>query len=317
MKLIVSVSIKDQKFLNDKTFHIRGEVRILNIGELIREIDRIPIKESNSVVMKGHHKLNGGVIIGSKYLCTTYGQVLTVDLNTRKQETVLSEPFFNDLHHVSYANDEYAVVNTGLEQLLIYDCRFNLKRIYNLLDDINVNRTFDLSLDYRHVWSTKPHYVHPNYCFYYDGEWWVTRFLQKDAIGIDSKRRISLESYGNPHDGLVMDDCVYFTTTNGWVVKYNFKTRTYDSWNLNELVGRDQLGWCRGLAVIGDKAYVCFTKFRSSRAKEMVKWIIDASIREALPSRILEVDLKRNKITREISFQEKDLTLFSLTYISN
>lgn len=314
MNLLISASVKNpQKYFDDRTRHLRGEIRILTElnGEIV-DTDCIAVEESDSLVMKDHHKLNAGVVVDNKYVCATYGQVVSIDLRTKQQKTLISEPFFNDLHHVNYANNEFAVVNTGLEQLLIYDKNLKLKKTYNLLEGIGTEKKFDFNIDYRHVWSTKPHYVHPNYCFFYNDEWWVTRFRQKDAIGLQSGNRIDLSSYGNPHDGVVTERGIFFTTTNGWIINYVQDRNLCEAININEIVGRNQLGWCRGIYVVDNYAYVCFTMFRSSKIKEMMKWVSSTSISNSLPSHILKIDLKTKKVVNKILLNDHDCTLFSI-----
>lgn len=313
MQLVVNVSVKDIKIFDNKPYHLRGEVRVFDIedGKAIEEVNRIPIIEPEGVVIKGQHKLNGGTLINNQYVCATFGQIIEVDLDGGNYRTLLSERFFNDVHQVGVKNNEYAVVNTGLEQLLIYDEQFKLVRNYDLLKDVNIPRVFDPSVDYRHVWSTKPHYVHANHSFYYDSEWWVTRFHQKDAMGIESKRRIALEAYGNPHDGIIVKNDVYFTTTNGFLIKQNLETSEQVAWNINMNSDR-QLGWCRGLAINKSVAYIGFTQFRNSRAKEMMKWVYKSSLLNPFNSQILVYDLKKDIILDRILFDPRDVTIYSL-----
>jgi len=205
------------------------------------------------------------------------------------------------------------VVNTGLERIEIVDVADQTSHSgINLLGHIKESKEFDWSMDYRHVWSTQPHLVHGNHCFYFDGEIWVTRFCQRDALALDSGRRIDLSPWGNPHDGWVQDDQVFFTTTNGHLISYLGTETNFRSWDLNRIVGENQLGWCRGLAIEDDLAFIAFTQFRPSLTREMGKWILQGGSHERSPTCIVKLDMGREKILARYHFNEKDITIYGI-----
>ena len=154
--------------------------------------------------------------------------------------------------------------------------------------------------------------VHANHCFFFDGEIWVTRFCQQDALALETRRRIDLSPWGNPHDGCVQDDEVFFTTTNGHLIRYSNHDAAFRSWDLNRIMGRNQLGWCRGLAIEGDCAFLGFTQFRPSITKEMGKWILQGGSQERLPSAVIKLDMKEEKVLARYTFPETDITIYGI-----
>ncbi len=305
--------------MDSRTCHSHGELRIVEFPDrdatLIEGVHGrwIRIEESPEVVMAGHQKVNGGSFVKRDFCVTTFGQVLRVHLQTETCETLWTAPFLNDLHFVGCFSDRMFVVNTGLERIEIINVADHTNHSWiNLLDHINESKEFDWSLDYRHVWSTQPHLVHANHCFYFDSELWVTRFCQQDALGLNSGRRIDLSPWGNPHDGCVQDDEVFFTTTNGHLVSYSSTKVKFRSWDLNRISGADQLGWCRGLAIEGDLAFIAFTQFRPSLTKEMGKWILQGRSQERNPTCIVKLDMGKEKILAKYHFIEKDLTIYGI-----
>jgi hypothetical protein len=205
------------------------------------------------------------------------------------------------------------VVNTGLERIEMVDVGDHTRHSsIDLLEHVKGSKEFDWSVDYRHVWSTQPHLVHANHCFHFDGEIWVTRFCQQDALALDSGRRIDLSRWGNPHDGCVQDDKVFFTTTCGHLISFSSTGATFRSWDLNRILGANQLGWCRGLAIEGDLALIAFTQFRPSITKEMGKWILQGRGQERRPTFVVKLDMAREKILAKYHFIEKDLTIYGI-----
>ena len=80
---------------------------------------------------------------------------------------------------------------------------------------------FNRSTDYRKVESTKPHKSHPNFVFELDGDIWVTRFHQRDAIALNSSGKSIAIGVEKPHDGLVRGDRIYFSVVDGKIVIVN------------------------------------------------------------------------------------------------
>jgi hypothetical protein len=135
---------------------------------------------------------------------------------------------------------------------------------------------FSRTADYRKVESTKPHKSHPNFVFELNRGIWVTRFRQRDAICLnDSGRRIDIAAQ-SPHDGLLRDDRIYFTSVDGGIVIANSRSLQVDEIiDLKQINGQKTLlGWCRGLLPLDDRRmWVGFTRIRKTRFLENVLWV--------------------------------------------
>lgn len=230
---------------------------------------------------------------GSHLLLCTQTEVLTVD--PAKMEIVerWSHPWLNDVHHVARLRGRLHVVSTGLDSLLVVDPRSGDVTLRPALDEDPWQR-FDPKTDYRRVPTTKPHLSHPNFVFETRHGVWLTRLLQKDAVCLDDPgRRIDI-GVGYPHDGHLFDDRVWFTTVNGHLVAADPESgRTVEHYDLNEIEGRGEpLGWCRGLHLEGDVAYVGLSRVRATRWRQHLSWIRPGDLPSS-PTRIVAYDLRR------------------------
>lgn len=312
-RLFLTASEKENIHVIDgRTRHRNGVLLEIKIGNERLEVERsIPLSHEGDIAMDGHHKLNGGVVVNGLLYAATYGAVVEIDLLTGRQEIKVTSPLFNDLHHVAFNGDCFAVVNSGLEVISYYDKEWGHIADDNLLERFGFDKTFCSQTDYRYVWSTKPHCIHPNHITFHEGEWWVTRFIQKDFIGLKSGKRFSVEDLGNPHDGVLRSGGIYLTTTNGKIVRFDINSGERRVWDITSLLGcSEPIGWCRGVEIIGGRAYVCFTKFRGSKTKEMMKWVV--GIRNTLPSQIVEIDLLEARVIGCYELAIEDLTLFNI-----
>jgi hypothetical protein len=135
---------------------------------------------------------------------------------------------------------------------------------------------FSRDIDYRKVDSTKSHQSHPNFVFELNGETWVTRFKQRDAICLDHRsKRIDI-AVQSPHDGLICGDRIYFTTVDGRIVIANPRTLQVDEIvDLKQINGSDALlAWWRGvLPFDGRRICVGFTRFRKTKCRENILWV--------------------------------------------
>ncbi len=205
----------------------------------------------------------------------TRTEVLILDKNSYIVKEIIRDPLFNDIHSVVVLNNQLYVAVTGLDAVYIYDLIKREREVINVLgkDAFHKYKPSD-NLNKRA--SLKPHEAHPNQLFILKGEVWVTRLIAKDAICInDASKRINI-GIGSPHDGIVKDNLVYFTTVNGYVVvsdaanNYSTKTIKLSGSKINEEV---PLGWCRGLFVGETHFYVGFTQLRTTKLTENLDWV--------------------------------------------
>jgi len=216
-----------------------------------------------------------GTLVGDTLYTCTSTEVLIFKLPDFEQIGYISLPLFNDLHHVTPSSDgNLLIVSTGLDMVLKVSLGGKVLACWSVLDEDPWLR-FSRTVDYRKVESTKPHKSHPNYVFELDGDIWVTRFRQRDAVTVGGPaKRIHIDVQ-TPHDGLVRGDRIYFTTVDGQVVIANRQTlKVADIIDLKEINGHNSLlGWCRGILLMEDqRVWVGFSRVRKTSFTENVLW---------------------------------------------
>lgn len=245
---------------------------------------------------------------GQLLLCTPT-EVIRVDPRTWGVIESWTHPWMNDLHHVCRDGGVLRVVSTGLDGLLELDPGASEPRLHSALGG-DPWQHFDRARDWRLVPTTKPHRSHPNFTFRTRHGTWLTRFVQRDAVCLDEPaRRIDVE-VGDPHDGHVVGERVWFTTTNGHVVEADPETaKVVAVHDLNAIEGKRQaLGWCRGLLVEGDVAWVGFSRLRSTVWRENLGWLKRSLEGQPLrPTRVAAYDLSRRELLGEWDLAGCDL----------
>lgn len=218
-----------------------------------------------------------------------------------------SHPCFHNIHSVAVHGEKLYVTSTGLDMVVVLD-----KHSGAILDQINAEgkplwHRFSADVDYRKLHSTRPHDCHPNHIFWVDGDPWVTRCTQEDAVSLgDFAQRIDVSGSRRPisvHDGLMHDGKLYFTTVDGTVTIADPATRqVVDVIDLSTMKGFSGLrGWCRGLRIQGNICYVGFSRLRKTRRMEKIQWARRLlSLGEAVEqSSVLGVDLAQRKIVAD------------------
>jgi hypothetical protein len=238
------------------------------------------------------------------YACTST-EVLIYGLPHFEQIRRISLACFNDLHHVCPTKrGTLAIAVTGLDMVVEITRSGELVREWNVLGEDAWSR-FSKTTDYRRVPTTKPHRSHPNHVFEINGELWVTRFEQRDAICLTTPGRIDI-AVERPHDGLLFGNSLYFTAVDGHIVIADPKSfKTIRSFDLNKMhpEPRQGLGWCRGLLPLDERyIWVGFTRVRPTKFKENLGWIRNARVHHK-PSHIGLYDLQEQKCVREIALE--------------
>jgi hypothetical protein len=240
----------------------------------------------------------------------TSTEVLIYEVPLFKQTGYISLPCFNDLHHVRPTPaGTLLVVNTGLDMVIETTTQGKVLREWDALGG-NPWQRFSREVDYRKVVTTKPHGSHPNYVFQVGEDIWVTRLEQKDAVCLTQpKRRIEI-AIERPHDGIVYEESVYYTTVDGRIVIANLKSdRVEQVINLNEISNTHNLplGWCRGLKILDrDHIIVGFTRLRRTKWRENIRWVkhhFGVPVR-LLPTRVSLYDLKHRKLCWEQNLED-------------
>ena len=262
-----------------------------------------------SVVFKAGN-LSGDLL----YVCTQT-EVLSYRLPSFERVDYVSLPCFNDVHHVCpTAHGTLLVAVTGLDLVIEMTSSGEIVKEWDTLGEPLWSR-FSRDVDYRKVVTTQPHRVHPNFVFIVDGEYWVTRLEQQDAISLTGPaRRINI-AIERPHDGIVADGRIYFTTVDGHVVIADARTQAvFQIVDLQEVMGTDlPLGWCRGLKVIDrDRVIIGFTRIRPTTLERNVAWVRDKLKRLSglppvdfvfMPTRLCCISLAEKRCLWEIDLE--------------
>ena len=254
-------------------------------------------------------------LIGDKlYLCSTT-QVFVYDYPSLELTLEINHPWFNDVHHVTCIDQIIYVASTGIDAILGFDFNGELVSAQHVAnDDLWFRRSS--STDYRKIASTKPHDNHPNFVFELDGNIWATRFNQKDAVNLSNRTETISLSDEPVHDGHVVGEYIYFTSVNGHVIKADKRDRrVIQDYNLNDMDRRGvPLGWCRGVCIEGDIAYVAFSKLRTTKIEKNLRWLKGVMKKEGtsndmLPTRVAMFDLRQAKLLDEFILPPEHMSI--------
>jgi len=264
------------------------------------------------------HLFKAGTISAAKLYACTSTEVLIFRLPDFVQVGYVSLPCFNDLHHATPSQDgNLLVASTGLDRVVKCTPTGSVLQQWPVLEE-DLWARFSKSVDYRKVDSTKPHRSHPNFVFELDGEPWVTRFQQRDAICLTNRsQRIDI-AVQTPHDGLVCGEKIYFTTVDGRIVIANSQTRKVEEViDLKQMDAKPSLlGWCRGVLPVDERTiWVAFTRVRKTKFKENILWVKNV-IRDGIeekPTHIALYDIVDRRCLKEIDIEPYGLNvIFSI-----
>jgi hypothetical protein len=258
-------------------------------------------------------------LVGDKLYACTSTEVLIYQLPDFRLLQYISLPCFNDLHHVCPTQERTLLVAvTGLDMVVELSAEGRMIREWSVIGEDPWQR-FSREVDYRTVATTKPHRSHPNHIFQLEGETWVTRFEQRDAISLSRPgRRIDI-AIQRPHDGCLFGDSIYFTTVDGHVVLANRKNLQVEAvYDLTKMHGSQQqvLGWCRGILPVDERlVWVGFTRVHSSKFRENLAWIKKSASNGQVdrPTHLGLYDLERSACLDEIELEAHGIGIvFSL-----
>lgn len=221
------------------------------------------------------------------------------ELTLRK---VISHPCFHNVHSVSIINQQLVITSTGLDNIVLCDPQSgDIQSIINTQGKDPWHR-FDRSFDYRLVHSTRPHDSHPNYVFQLEGNLWVTRCTQEDAVNLtDVSDRIDIDLGGDKgvHDGHFYNGKLIFTQVDGVLLICDPQERKmielFDPFARHS---NRPMGWCRGLFIDGDDFYIGYSKLRKTTMGSRLKFLSQGNFKYASGNNALIV--KVNMRSREV-----------------
>jgi hypothetical protein len=257
-----------------------------------------------SILFKSAH-LEDGLL----YLCTQT-EVLVLKVDGFETVCHITHPYMNDVHHVRPSKTNTLIVtSTGLDAVFEFDLDGNLLTEWSVLERGIWDR-FSRDVDYRKVVTTKPHDSHPNFSFYIGDQLWVTRLSQLDAISLTGEEKRIPIDIERPHDGVVFEDKVYFTTIDGNVLAYDTSTlERVEHHDLNKISSKFcALGWCRGILNLDSgHAIIGFSRLRKTKWEQNKQWLKYSmnmtKDKPEEPTRIAKYDLASGKLDWEFNLE--------------
>ena len=307
-------------------FRARAEWRRYGCALVVRVRDGVPERVLEYRTPEAHREGEGSHCFKAAtftrdraYLCTDT-EVVVCALPELRVERVLSLPCFNDLHHVAPGpRGTLFVVSTGLDAVVEMTGEGEVLRVVDVLGGSVWDR-FSPDVDYRKVRSTKPHRSHPNFVFFRDGEPWVTRFEQRDAVPLADPGRVAAPlAPAGLHDGQPHGDRILFTSVDARLVgaEGGRDLRTTLDLPLRGHEERGAAGWCRGLLPLGDRAWVGFSLLRFTELRHNLSWMasrlrgLEPNV--LLPTRVALHDLRTGDLLAETRTDEVGLdAIFSI-----
>ncbi|HZQ95611.1 MAG TPA: hypothetical protein VFA67_11415 [Candidatus Sulfotelmatobacter sp.] len=282
-------------------------------SELVMEYKSPPearASEESSNVFKS------STLEGNRFYTCTSTEVLIFELPDFRRVGYISLPCFNDLHHVTPTRDgNLLVANTGLDMVVKFTHQGRVLNYWNVLGGDPWSR-FSPDVDYRKVDSTKPHDSHPNAAFELDQDVWVTRLKQRDAICLTSPgRRINIEVQ-KPHDGLLWNGRLYFTTVDGRIVIADPQRlaveQIIDLHEIHRIQTQEEtlLGWCRSILPVDERRiWVGFTRVRKTKFMENLLWIKQAFQDKSKPTHLGLYDIVERRCLQEIDLERHGMNV--------
>ena len=261
-----------------------------------------------------HAEYTGATAIPGGILQTTRTEVLWLD-HALEVTRRFSHPLLHDVHDACLLPDGgFAVAASGHESVLEFADDGSLVH-HHWLRDGTFSDAYPGVTDFRAqpFDRFKPHSHHPNHVFVLHDALWVTVFESFEARSLVDDRRIPLPE-GRPHDGVLAEGLLWFTTVNGHVIAVDPHTLVrVHHLDVNQLdPRRGHLGWCRGLAVVGRQLFVGMTMLRGTRHRELLRWLAGAGPKH--PTRLVQIDLDAVEVVRELTVgNEAGGTLYAIT----
>lgn len=282
---------------------LRGRLRELDPdrGVILREL-AVEVDPAHTPGPSAHQELTAAAWDGDLVVQPAHTELLWVDPARLALVRRTSHPLFHGVHSAAPGRDGVVVTCAGTESVLELDRDGVLARHHWLRSGAFADAYPGID-DFRVVDhdALKPHSHHPNHAELVGDELWTTCFETREAVALGTGRRVAL-SEAIPHDGRLRAGWLWFTQVTGRVVAVDPVTleRRLEL-DLRLLTGtRRMLGWCRGIELVGSRLFVGMTMLRATRHREVLREVLLGEAGEKLPTRVVEIDLDRPRIVREI-----------------
>ena len=228
----------------------------------------------------------------------THTEVLWVDVRRWKVREVMSDPRFHGVHSaVPRPEGGLTVSAAGPQSVLEFDESHRCVA-HHYLPESSFTDDFPDSADLRraHHDAFKPHRFHPNQATHLSDGLWVTCLETHSVRRVDGTREVGLG--GMAHDGRLREGRVWFTRVDGRVIGLDPVTLSEEVHiDLQELLQtRRLLGWCRGVEVVGSRLFVGMSMLRSTRHREVLRWMMQGERGRKEPTRVIEIDLDSRQV---------------------
>lgn len=280
--------------------------RLDSLVEYVSPPEACASSQDPSIVFKS------ATLVDDRLYVPTQTELMIYDLPSFERSRYVSLPCFNDVHHVRPSpgvDGGLLVANTGLDMVVEIGADDEIRREWSVTHEDPWER-FSRDTDYRKVLTTKPHRSHPNHVFTVDGEIWVTRCNQRDALCLSAERRpVPMGADRAIHDGLVHCGSVFFTAVDGTIIEVDWdEKRVIRRLGLREIIDtRSPLGWCRGIEFLDDDhIVVAFSRLRPTKWQENIRWAkrrLGGSGHGLRPTRLVMIDLKRGHLCWEVDVE--------------
>jgi hypothetical protein len=302
---------------------LRGALREVDTDQgAVREVLSWSPPASEHPGALEHAELTGACRVGNDRLlqCTRTG-VLEIDLPTYRVVRSSSHPWMHDVHHaIPDADGRLIVAATGHDSVVWFAGGAAVDGWWFGATDGVPRRwrggspppgfaeRYGDGVDLRRVPFDrfKPHRVHPNHLARDGGDLLVTGLMggelwQLDGAG-DATPRVVARMPGPAHDGRVIGELRWFTTTAGEVIALDPRShRARLRLNLLALDDAPGIpGWCRAVEVVGHTLIVGWTTLRSSRHRELLRRALRGARGTKRPTRIAWYNLRDGKKLGEV-----------------
>lgn len=306
MKLLLSGGLqrRNARELRSGQKHERGSLLELDTGKgTFQEVLEYRSRPEHRPVELPEVRFTATHLSGRELLAPTSTELVYMDVGAWTPSRIVSAPCFNDVHHARPVEREVLVANTGLDEVVVIDAASGdvNRRIY--LGHTPFAERFEDGVDYRRVNHTGRHEVHPNHIGVLNDVVYVTGGFEGSVIPLaDPAARFRI-SERVIHDGIPHRGALWFTSVDGWLIEVDPRgAQVRRRLDLNAMDGSGSaLGWCRGLCIDGDLAFVGFSSIRPTTNQRLVSWVNEKINRGEQPrrSRVATFDLRQGRLLEE------------------
>ena len=245
-------------------------------------------------------KFSGGSFWGNHFYTCTFNEVVRVNLPEWSVDHYFTKKTFNDLHYVHVEASGIYVCNTGLDVVEHFDHDFNFIEMFPMMSE-NFQQKFPAGVDYRYEPKIIGRESHPNQILNHQGKLLVNCPVRRCLANLSDNKPV-IEGFTEMfHDGILRNGHYYFSCIDSQIVVVSAETlKIVDQHDLRKFYGSNAPGWCRGLEVIDDFAFVGFSRLRMPSKPNYLKQALLGT--KNLDSHVLCYDLKNRKILTDWVF---------------